>query len=114
MRYSDIQGLEAAFEYIAELQVDLGIGCADRADIIIRKILEFCAGFNTPVGFPAFFIIDIIAHGTEITGWLPYLKTPFPDPAFSLQAADRADIVVGEILKGRAGRDAVMGFAPQG
>ena len=113
-RRSDVQRLKPAFEYIAELQAHFRISCADRADIIIRKILEFRAGFYTITRFPAFLVIDIIAHGTEITGGPPFLKTPLPDPSFSLHSADRTEIVVGEVLKGRAGWDAMVGFAPEG
>src|SRR5512137_364349 len=111
-RCSDIQGLKAVFEYIAEPQAYPGIGCTDRADIIIREIFEFRAGFYTPVGFPAFLVIDIIAHGTKITSRVPFLKTPFTNPAFSLHTADRAEVIVGKILKGCAGRNAIMRFAP--
>jgi hypothetical protein len=111
---SDVQRLKPVFEYLAKMQTDLGVSCADRADIIIREILKFRAGFNAMMRFPAFLIIDIIAHGAKITGGMPFLKAPLPDLSLSLHAADRAEIVIREVLKGCTGRNAIMRFAPEG
>jgi hypothetical protein len=111
---SGVQGFEPVLEHLAELKADLGIKGTDRADIVVRQILEFRTGPDAPVGFPALLVIDIVAEHTEVAGGVPFLKAPFPDPAFSPLPTDRAEVIVGEILKCRAGRNAVVGLAPQG
>ena len=60
------------------------------------------------MGFPALFVIHVIAHRTNPAGGHPFVKSPFSDPAFTILAADRADIVVRKVLKGCAGGDAVV------
>lgn len=113
-RGSDIKRSESLFGNIAVPEYQLWIGCADRADIIIREVLEFCSRLNAPVGFPALFIIHIVAHRTDIAGGPPFVKSPFTDPPLSLLAADRADVAVWQIVEGCSGGDAVMGFTPEG
>ena len=107
---SDIEGFEPLLEDLPELYTDLRIERTDRADIIVRQVLEFCAGFYSPVRLTAFFVIYVIAHGTEIAGGPPFVKAPLPDPAFSLHTADRADIVFRKVIECRAFRDAIVRF----
>jgi hypothetical protein len=60
------------------------------------------------VGFTAFFIIDVIAHGTDIACRPPLIKAPLANPAFSLESTDWAKICLGKILEGSACRNSIM------
>jgi hypothetical protein len=95
----EIERSESLFQDLPELQTYLWIQCTDRADITLREIFEPGSGFYAPVGLATFLIIDIIAHGADIPGRMPFIEPPFANPPFPVLPADRADITLGKVIE---------------
>ena len=95
-----IRGRESLLDNIPVPQDNFRIGCADRTNIIFRQVFKFCPGFDPAMGFSAFFIVDIITHGTDIACRPPLIKAPFANLAFSLKSTDGTEIRFREIFKG--------------
>ena len=111
---SFVQRGEPLLDNIPVPQHNFWICCTDRTDIIFRQILKFCSRFNTMVGFTAFLIIDVIAHGTDIACRPPFFKSPLANLAFSLESTDGTEIRFREIFKRGACRNAIMRLTPKG
>jgi len=109
-----IEGRESLLDNIPIPQNNLRVRCTDRTDVIFWKVFKFCPWFNATVGFSACFIVDIIAHGTDIPGRPPFFKAPLANLAFSLKSTYRAEICFGKIFEGRACRNAIMRFPAKG
>lgn len=107
------EGRETLFDNVPVTQDNLWISCTDRAYIIFRQILKFGPCFNAPVGFSSFFIIDVVAHGTDIACRTPFVKSPLANLAFSLEPAYRADVGIRQIFKSCALRYSIVRFAPE-
>gem|GEM_PF-5626677 len=109
-----IEGRESLLDNIPVPKDNFRIGCADWTDIIFRKVFKFCPWFDPAMGFSSFFIVDIIAHGTNIACRSPFIKAPFANLAFSLKSTDGTEIRFRKIFKGGACRNAIMRLTPKG
>jgi hypothetical protein len=92
---------------------NLGIKGADRAPVIVRKIVKPCSGFYTTVRFSPRLIIDVAAEGADITRRAPLIKPPFADSPLALETTERADISVREIVEFSPLGNPIMGFTPE-
>jgi len=110
---SNIQGFESLFEHLAKFFGNFWVECTYRAGIIVRKILERCACFYSPMWFATLLIIHIPTHGAEIPRRNPLIKSPLANFAFSLHTADGAYIALREILKRSSRGYTVMRFTSQ-
>jgi hypothetical protein len=111
---SDIQRLKCFLSYLSHLPGDLFIQSADRASIRIGEILKGGAHRNAVVGLTTLLVIDVPAYRADVFCGNPGLKTPCSYLSFSLHSTNRADIGIRKVFERGAGRDSVVGFAPQG
>ena len=109
-----INRLETLFKDLAELHEDLGVKGTDRTYISFRKIFELRPGFDAAMRLSALFIVHIVAHRTDISRRLPFLKPPLADPSLSFHTTDWTYVVFREIFEWSPPGDSIMGFAAEG